>query len=264
MKSKTHALSPHNEVLVETQLQNTMPRPIFLESVNFKPAAQFDVVSLNEFPPALAAPPLGMPASSSTATPSADAAASQPSPIGVVGLPAFGNLAYLKGGDTQQYMFRLKGKVPPAQLRQVSTLGRMDVVWKSAMGESGQLQSNTVQRKPPSARGVEVYLIEAPSEVDLETPFELSCSVSNTSAAEMQLQLTSARTPPADAAIVVDGVCTRTLGTFRPHSSQQISLRFIAIEPGMQKVTGLQLVDALTEQVHEVGTLADVFVHPRT
>ena len=52
-----------------------------------------------------------------------------------VGLPPFGHLAYLKAGDTQQYMFRLKGKVPPQQLKQVQTLGRMDVVWKTAMGE---------------------------------------------------------------------------------------------------------------------------------
>jgi len=66
--------------------------------------------------------------------------------------------------------------------------------------------------------------------------------------------------PPATAAIVVDGVCTRNLGTFRPHSSQSITIRLLPIEPGMQKVTGLQLIDVLTEQVHEIGSLADVFV----
>lgn len=40
MKSKTHALAAHNEVLVETQLQNAMPRQLFLQSVEFKPAPQ--------------------------------------------------------------------------------------------------------------------------------------------------------------------------------------------------------------------------------
>ena len=102
------------------------------------------------------------------------------------------------------------------------------------------------------------------AQVALEAPFEITCSVCNTSSSEMQLQLTAAMVlPPATAAIVVDGVCTRNLGTFRPHSAQPVTLRLIAVEPGMQKVTGLQLIDALTEQVHEVGALADVLVHQR-
>ncbi len=174
-------------MLIETQLQNAMPRQLFLQSVDFKPAPQFEVESLNVFPPALAAPPLsGTPAGTASAVNAGssgsgadgadgadgarDGVAEAPGAgaVGVtaeVGLPAFGHLAYLKSGDTQQYMFRLRGKVPPAQLRQLNTLGRMEVVWKSAMGEAGRLQSNTVQRKLPVARGVEIHLLAAPSEV---------------------------------------------------------------------------------------------------
>ena len=44
-----------------------------------------------------------------------------------MGLPSFGQMAYLKAGDTQQYMYRLRGKHPAAQLRSVSALGRMEV-----------------------------------------------------------------------------------------------------------------------------------------
>jgi len=139
--------------------------------------------------------------------------------------------------------------------------GRMEVVWKSSMGEAGRLQSNTVQRKLPVVRGVEIHLISAPSEVHLETPFEIVISVANTSSSEMQLQLmASTMLPPAPAAIVVEGVCTRNLGTFRPNSSQSVTIRMLAIETGMHRVTGLQLIDVLSEQVHEVGSLADIFV----
>ena len=58
MKSKTHALASHNEVIVETQLQNAMPRQIFLQSVDFRPAPQFEAESLNQFEPSLSAPAL--------------------------------------------------------------------------------------------------------------------------------------------------------------------------------------------------------------
>ena len=289
MKSKSHVLAPLNEVLVETQLQNSMPRQIFLQSVDFRPAPQFDVEPLNTFPPSLSAPELGGPplpplpppgsgglrtwvesvqatqgSAAAAASTSADGAEGAPaaapgSLAGVkpVGLPAHGQLAHLKAGDTQQYMFRLRGKIPAAQLRQVATLGRMDVTWKGPMGELGRLQSNTVQRKLPPARGVEVALTRAPAEVAMETPFDVECSVTNTSSAEMQLQLTA----PMGIGMVMDGLCTRHLGSFKPKASKPLVLRMIAIEPGIQKVDGMQLVDALTEQVHEVGTIAEVFVH---
>ena len=39
-----------------------------------------------------------------------------------------------------------------------------------------------------------------------------------------------------------------------------MTFTLIALEPGMQKVSGLQLFDAVSETLHEVGPLADVFV----
>ena len=57
----------------------------------------------------------------------ADAAALPPLKSSAVGLPSFGQMAYLKAGDTQQYMYRLRGKQSAAQLRSVSALGRMEV-----------------------------------------------------------------------------------------------------------------------------------------
>jgi hypothetical protein len=64
----------------------------------------------------------------------------------------------------------------------------------------------------------------------------------------------------AGGAIVIDGLCTRKLGALKPGQATPLTLRCIALEPGMQTVAGMQLVDALTETVHEVGPLADVFV----
>lgn len=123
--------TPH-QILIETQLQNAMPRHLFLHSVEFKPAPQFEVESLNVFPPyvfppALAAQPLtrAQPEVAPGTAPGAGGSGSGAASVvaSAVGLPAFGHLAYLKSGDTQQYMFRLRGTVPPAQLRQINALG---------------------------------------------------------------------------------------------------------------------------------------------
>ena len=57
------------------------------------------------------------------------------------------------------------------------------------------------------------------------------------------------------------GERAQNLGAIRAGASLQLELRMIAIEPGTHKIEGLQFIDALTEQVHETGTLADVFCH---
>ena len=70
---------------------------------------QFEAVSLNLFPMAQAAcSALGRTSSSE----SRDGSSAEPG--------AVSHLSHLKPGDTQQYMFRLRGKLPPVQLREVS------------------------------------------------------------------------------------------------------------------------------------------------
>ena len=337
MKSKTHALAPLNEILVETQIQNSTARVLFLQSVEFTPSAHFDVLPLTQFEAkAQSAPRLaGAPGAEGGGGGAAGGSGgggggggAEPLRSSGVGLPAFGQMAYLRAGDTQQYMYRLRGKQPAAQLRAVSALGRMEVVWKSQMGESGHLQSNAVQRKLPAPRSVEVSVVSLAEEVELHTPFALQCLVTNTSPKELHLQLRfkleggtrrpvsrepspppsllqdpapparpappggaahshapqraapMARTPPtaallapagargvscrvsplADSGLVFEGVSGRGIGALKPHASTQVSLTLIALEPGIQKVSGIQLYDTVSEQLHDVGPLADVYV----
>lgn len=269
MRSKTHALAPLNEILVETQIQNSTARVLFLQSVGFTPSADFEAVPLTHFEAnVISAPRL---AGSPGTEGGVDAAALPPLNSSTVGLPSFGQMAYLKAGDTQQYMYRLRGKQPAAQLRSVAALGRMEVVWKSQMGESGHLQSNAVQRKLPAPRSVDVAVLSVAEHVLLETPFALTCLVTNTSSKELHLQLrfesqgqgNGAQGHGGHGGLLIDGVSGRSLETLKPQASTQVTLTLIALEPGIQKVSGLQLFDTVSEQLHEVGPLADVFVTQR-
>ena len=53
------------------------------------------------------------------------------------------------------------------------------------------------------------------------------------------------------------------LSIYLSQVSTQVTLTLIALEPGIQKVSGLQLFDTVSEQLHEVGPLADVFITQR-
>ena len=297
MKSKTHALDGLGQLLVETQMHNatcaarnsraicailagahslgaspTDPlcrparrrsRVLFLQSVGFAAAnPQLEVESLNDFGGGgvqLAAP--GAAADADGAAGSAAAAGDVPaSAHTTVGLPPFGQMAYLRPGDMQQYMFRLTWRGPPAALKSVGALGRMEVSWRGAMGERGHLQSNTVQRKLPAPRAVEVSVVSAPAAVALETPFGVRLSVANTTSKELTLQMRWDASPERTDGFVVDGVGCRDLGAFKPHATREIEVSLIALAPGIRKLGGLQLYDPASQQAHDAGQLADVYV----
>ena len=160
----------------------------------------------------------------------------------------------------QQYMFRLTWRGPPAALKSVGALGRMEVSWRGAMGERGHLQSNTVQRKLPAPRAVEVSVVSAPAAVALETPFGVRLSVANTTSKELTLQMRWDASPERTDGFVVDGVGCRDLGAFKPHATREIEVSLIALAPGIRKLGGLQLYDPASQQAHDAGQLADVHV----
>lgn len=261
LKSKTHVLAPQQEVIVETQVQNATARMLFLESVRFTPSPQFELVPFrrratveetaqgkSEIDEELESREDGYETSSGEA---------------LAPRAKLGTMAYLKAGDVQQYMFRLRGKLPAAQLKRVSALGRMDVAWKSGMGEAGHLQSNTVQRKLPAPRPLEISVISLPHEVTLHTPFEVCCSICNSSTKEQNLQLRFENSPEKASGFVIDGVSGRTLGKLKPYIVANVTFSAIALEPGVQKLQGLKFYDTLSKQSFDPGPLADILVMPK-
>lgn len=289
-------------------MQNATPRLLFLESVRFLPSPQFDVLPFPQSSDHAALPSKTSDAidvsdagdRGAAAAPGApDAPTSAPLLDGevttAVGLPSLGHMAYLKEGDVQQFMFRLRGKLPAAQLKRTTALGRMEVsaclavlvaprelrvaaisgratadprscdaqvVWKSSMGEKGRLQSNPVQRKPQPAKAIEVNVVEAPSEVAMESPFTVRAVVANTSSKEQMLQLHFETQPGRTGGFVLDGVSGSNVGLLRPHGTLEFSFRVMALDTGIHKLNGLYFYDVSSQQRLDAGPLVDIFVLP--
>jgi len=55
------------------------------------------------------------------------------------------------------------------------------------MGEAGHLQSNTVHRKLPPIKPIDVSVLVSPSTVWLEAPFTVTCLITNATAKERTL-----------------------------------------------------------------------------
>lgn len=70
-----------------------------------------------------------------------------PSPVRV---STFGKMSYLQPMDTRQYLYCLKPKPEYAEkagvIKGVTVIGKLDIVWKTNLGERGRLQTSQLQR----------------------------------------------------------------------------------------------------------------------
>lgn len=262
MKSKSHPLgvgTAAEAVLVETQVQNCTASPLNLTAVRFVTAGAIAVDDLNSF------------------------------------VQRADQLACLKPGDVQQYMYRLRAApgAPADALRAASALGRMDVRWRGPMAEVGHLQSNMVQRRQPPARAVELRVLGLESSepipalalVDVsagageplvalrEVPFRMRARVRNcTAAQQLALRLFWTARAPSGAAppkpppsephppLVFTGVSGADVGVLEPGGSADIALDFVAIAPGLHRLAGLALQDQRTGVTFDLGVIGEVLV----
>ena len=62
----------------------------------------------------------------------------------------FGSRGYLQPMDTRQYLYCLKPKKEFAEkagiIKGVTVIGKLDIVWKTNLGERGRLQTSQLQR----------------------------------------------------------------------------------------------------------------------
>lgn len=62
----------------------------------------------------------------------------------------FGKMSYLQPMDTRQYLYCLKPKAEYAEkagvIKGVTMIGKLDIVWRTNLGEKGRLQTSQLQR----------------------------------------------------------------------------------------------------------------------
>lgn len=62
----------------------------------------------------------------------------------------FGRMNVVNPHDTRQYLYCLKprpeARSNPAALRQATSIGKLDIVWRTNMGDRGRLQTSQLQR----------------------------------------------------------------------------------------------------------------------
>lgn len=128
----------------------------------------------------------------------------------------FGRMSYLQPMDTRQYLYCLKPKAEYAEkagvIKGVTVIGKLDIVWKTNLGERGRLQTSQLQRmvldlvsgctiyfliilfltrlifvvflspcvpQAPGYGDIRLSLEMIPDTVNLEEPFDIICKIAN-------------------------------------------------------------------------------------
>ncbi|XP_055491129.1 trafficking protein particle complex subunit 13 isoform X4 [Leucoraja erinacea] len=219
-----------DEVFLEAQIQNITTTPMYMEKVSLEPSLMYSVTELN------------------TVNTGAD------------GSSTFGKMTYLQSMDTRQYLYCLKPKPEYSEkagvIKGVTVIGKLDIVWKTNLGERGRLQTSQLQRMAPGYGDVRLSLEMIPDTVNLEEPFEVTCKITNCSERTMDLVLEMCNTN----AIHWCGVSGRQLGKLSPNSSLHLALKLLASVQGLQSISGLRLMDTFLKRTYEYDDIAQVCV----
>ncbi|XP_075446287.1 trafficking protein particle complex subunit 13 isoform X3 [Ascaphus truei] len=219
-----------DEVFLEAQIQNMTTSPMFMEKVSLEPSIMYNVSELN--------------------TVFRDGEGSS----------TFGTKTYLQPLDTRQYLYCLKPKPEFAEkagvIKGVTVIGKLDIVWKTNLGERGRLQTSQLQRMAPGYGDVRLSLETIPDTVSLEEPFDITCKITNCSERTMDLILEMCNTN----AIHWCGVSGRQLGKLHPSSSLHLALTLLSSVQGLQTISGLRLTDTFLKRTYEYDDIAQVCV----
>ncbi|XP_029639631.1 trafficking protein particle complex subunit 13 isoform X4 [Octopus sinensis] len=221
-----------DEVYLEAQIQNITPGPIFMDHVSLEPSVSYSVTKMNDI--------------------------DEDDKV----YPVFGKVNYLNSLDTRQYLYCLTPK-PEAYLESkvlkgVTNIGKLDITWRTNMGERGRLQTSQLQRVAPGYGDIRLTVESIPDTVSIETTFTITFRITNCCerTVDLALILQNHNSP----GVLWCGVSGKQLGKLPQNNSLDLPLTVIATSPGLQTISGLRLTDNFLKRTYEHDEIAQVFV----
>ncbi|KAF5275182.1 hypothetical protein FQR65_LT04214 [Abscondita terminalis] len=216
-----------DDVYLEAQVQNITSGPISLEKVALDASHLFNVTSLNVCPK---------------------------------GKSIFGKITLLPPQASCQFLYCLSPDPKlAADLKMLSgatNIGKLDIVWRSNLGERGRLQTSQLQRIGPVYDDIRLTIIELPNFVNLEELFSFKCKIFNNCERTVELVLSL----EAIEGISWCGISGIKLEPLPSRGFQEIELKAIPLVPGLRSISGIQLLDTFLKRTYSYDDIGQVFV----
>ncbi|XP_052284198.1 trafficking protein particle complex subunit 13-like isoform X2 [Dreissena polymorpha] len=221
-----------DDVYLEVQIQNITPGPLYMEHVRLDPSDLYHAQELNTLEAKHG------------------------------GDNVFGKVDYLNSMDTRQYLYCLTPRPQLYEankvLKGVTNIGKLDIVWKTNLGEKGRLQTSQLLRVAPGYGDVRVTVEKAPDSAALEDTVDIVLRITN--CCEREMDLTMSLQNDLNSGVMWCGLSGRALGLLGASEHLDLDLKLITLHPGLQTISGLRLTDNKLKRTYEHDEIAQIFV----
>jgi len=227
-----------DEVFLEAQVQNITSGAICLEKVDLEPSAAFNCI------------PMSNPYDSGIIS------RNELKSLRINSKPLWPN-RMLDVDSSYQFLYRLVPKLEHA--RSATNIGKLDIIWRTTMGDRGRLQTSQLQRQPPVLNDLKLIVEKVPDISSVDKPFDATIKLLNTTTKrEMELQLDLDSSTP-------EGYCwlgtTKTkLGSLLGSTKIDLKLSIFPIRTGLINISGIRITDLNKGEKFIFNDIAQVFV----
>jgi len=173
----------------------------------------------------------------------------------------FCNGTSLQTQDSWQYLFWLTPKPGVScekVVKSMTSIGKLDIIWRTAYGDKGRLQTSQLQRQLAMHGELGVSVVSVPSLAVLNKPFPLIIKVTNNSERTVELQLDLENQGYCN--FMFTGIVNTMLGLLEPGGFSNIKLDLIPETLGLQNITGIRIRDLLLGRDYVHTDIVQVFV----
>ncbi|CAF0748720.1 unnamed protein product [Didymodactylos carnosus] len=234
----------HDEVFVVAEIQNQTPTTLFMVSVDLDPTLAYTATNLNDL---------------NNKKRSENSLAE--------------SWRFLRSTEVRQYMFHLKPRanVSFEQQHSVTTLGKLDIIWISGLGEKGRLQTNQLPKPQAlvattnlsNLPDLRLQLVEGNGHCSVEQSQHLRVNILNCTERSMNLSLSFDHQFSKKEGFLWTGVISGNVGKLDAHQLIEIHLNLVPLTSGLKRIGGLKLTDSYMRHTYDLEEFHTLFVLPK-
>jgi len=175
----------------------------------------------------------------------------------------FGKVNRFNSQECRQYLFCLTPK-PNIKynwsvLKNLTEIGKLDIIWVTGIGERGHLQTSQLERMPPNYGDMKLMIERIESKASLKSKFEVTFRLINCCNRTVDPILyfdNWAQNQP----LLWLGLSGRPLGVMEPSAYVDFELSVYPIEVGMHCLPTIKITDSYLKIDYKFDEIAFVFV----
>ncbi|OMO76477.1 hypothetical protein CCACVL1_15647 [Corchorus capsularis] len=167
------------------------------------------------------------------------------------------------GGGICNYLYQLKyssGDSAQVKVEGSNILGKLQITWRTNLGEPGRLQTQQILGTPITRKEIELQVLEIPSLINLDQPFSVHLNLTNHTDRELGPFEVSLSQNTEEKIVMINGLQKMTLPQVEALGSTDFHLNLIATKLGVQRISGITVSDTREKKTYDPLPDVEIFV----